>query len=612
MSSINAQNSKTIANKGDKMVGRKTQHKSPYKNDKLASSLNMNFKDLNITLPSNKMSFIERNTNNFIYDINDGKNKMPSGNKKPEYLSKINNNINFDFSDNTYMFPMDNKNISVYADSAILNTNTSNTKNMGNKNKTKVLKNSSMQNMKPKNLKDNKIKNMILNRDINTVVSSSPILNDNSQFDPKYSLKINKIKDDYIDFLQKEFEDNTKKSVQLDSNNKELLKKCDDLINDNRILSNTLKERTNQLNKIIQENLMVKTELDKSVLNNQKNEQKIEYYEEQFNLFKSSNDNYQKIIKELKEQNDKLSANLAQMEKTNETNLKKEGEKFKIQLKSEIENTKKTMNELYNNKIKEINEKNDNKNKALAEQMKELKDKNGELTKELNNKNNMFNLVCKENEKITNENNLIRNQVDQYSKQIKELNTIIKHKDSIINSLKAENLNNEKMLNKSSSCSMMKFDGSEYINENISKLISDNEENKMKIELLNDKLKSIDEIERKYNEIMNNSRTLSLSEKLAYQINTNSKSPDTLSTQYNYKTNSNIKSSTYKKNPTNKTYNTSTNINSFLSPKKLQLNIGQKTETIFTPDLTRTRYGKKELILMLQKIQNKKIEIIML
>ena len=157
MSSINAQNSKTIANKGDKMVGRKTQHKSPYKNDKLASSLNMNFKDLNITLPSNKMSFIERNTNNFIYDINDGKNKMPSGNKKPEYLSKINNNINFDFSDNTYMFPMDHKNISVYADSAILNTNTSNTKNMGNKNKTKVLKNSSMQNMKPKNLKDDAV-----------------------------------------------------------------------------------------------------------------------------------------------------------------------------------------------------------------------------------------------------------------------------------------------------------------------------------------------------------------------------------------------------------------------------------------------------------------------
>ena len=48
---------------------------------------------------------------------------------------------------------------------------------------------------------------------------------------------------------------------------------------------------------------------------------------------------------------------------------------------------------------------------------------------------------------------------------------------------------------------MMKFDGSEYINENISKLITDNEENKMRIELLNDKIRSIDEIEKKYNEL---------------------------------------------------------------------------------------------------------------
>ena len=588
------------------MAKRKTQQKSPYKKDKLANSLNMNLKELNITLPNKDMNYLGGSTNNFLFDINEGRNKMPSVNKKSEFLSKINNNINFDFSDNTYMFPVNNRNISVYTDAAIINPNNSTTKsNLGNNNKTKVLKNFSVQNMKMKNLKDNKIKNMILNNNINnSVTGSSPILNDNlpyhnEQYDSKYSLKINKIKDDYIDFLQKEFEDNTKKSVKLDSNNKELLKKCDDLIHDNRILSNTLKERTTQLNKIIQENLMVKSELDKFVLSNQKNEQKIEYYEEQFNLFKSNNDNYQKIIKELKEQNDKLNANMAQMEKANQTNLKSEGEKFKIQLKTEIENTKKEMNEVFNNKIKEINEKNDIKNKALLDQMKELKDKNGELSKELNNKNNMFELVCKENEKITKENNLIRNQVDQYSKQINELNTIIKHKDSIIKNLKAENMNNEKFLNKSSSCSMMKFDGSEYINENISKLISDNEENKMKIELLNNKLKSIDEIERKYNEIMNNSRTLSLSEKLAYQINTNSKSPDTLSTHFNYNSlnslTSNIKSSTYKKNLVNKTYKTNTNANTFLSPKKLQLNIGQYNDTAHTPNITRNKFEKNEI-----------------
>ena len=39
---------------------------------------------------------------------------------------------------------------------------------------------------------------------------------------------------------------------------------------------------------------MVKQQLDKCFLNKQKNEQNLEYYKEKFNLFKSSNDNYQK------------------------------------------------------------------------------------------------------------------------------------------------------------------------------------------------------------------------------------------------------------------------------------------------------------------------------
>ena len=620
MNSNNIENAKIISSKGEKNVGRRTEFKSPYKNDKLASSLNINIQDMNITLPNREMNYMGNSTNNFLYDIKEGKKNITSVKKNissvkknTAYLSKINNNINFDFSDNTYMFPVNNREISVYTDTGILNSNNNNIKAKSKNNKTKVLNKISMQNMKTKNITDNsKLKNMIVNNNINnSIVSSSPMINDNlsyrnEQYDSKYSIKINKIKDDYIDFLQKEFEDNTKKSVKLDSNNKELLKKCDDLIHDNLILSNTLKERNSQLNKIIQENLMVKTQLDKSILNNQKNEQKLEYYEEQFNLFKSSNDNYQKIIKELKEQNDKLNANLVQMEKANQVNLKNEEEKHRIQLKEEIEKTKNKMGEAFDNKIREINEKNESKNKALIDQMNELKDQNGELIKELNNKTNMFDLVCKENEKITNENNLFRTQVEQYSKQINELNTIISHKDNIINNLKAENLNNEKFLNKSSSCSMMKYDGSEYLNENISKLISDNEENKMKIELLNDKLKSIDEIERKYNEIMNGSRTLSLSEKLAYQINTNSKSPDTLSTNLYYNNNtlnsmtSNIQSSRYKKNPVNKTYNSNTNTNTnnknknYFSPKKLRLNVSQFNDMTYTPEIIRNKIERKD------------------
>ncbi len=67
-----------------------------------------------------------------------------------------------------------------------------------------------------------------------------------------------------------------------------------------------------------------------------------------------------------------------------------------------------------------------------------------------------------------------------------------------------------------------KFDSSEFLNENITKIITNNVENKLKIELLNVKIKSIDEIERKYNEIMNR-KTLSLSEKLSFHMSMNNK-----------------------------------------------------------------------------------------
>ena len=59
--------------------------------------------------------------------------------------------------------------------------------------------------------------------------NSSAGLNDNmpyntEPFDSKYSFKINKIKDDYIDFLQKEFEDKAEKlrntTMKLDNNKK--------------------------------------------------------------------------------------------------------------------------------------------------------------------------------------------------------------------------------------------------------------------------------------------------------------------------------------------------------------------------------------------------------
>ena len=320
-------------------------------------------------------------------------------------------------------------------------------------------------------------------------------------FSPKYSNKINKIKDDYIDFLQRQFEDNTKNNVKLDSNNKELLKKCNDLIHDNRLLNKALIERTNKLNKIVQENLFIKSELDKSILNNQKNEQKLVFYEEQFNLFKNNNENYQKIIQELKSQNEQLNINYTKLKTTSEENQKKSEEKYK----NDIAEMKKNMENSYNNKIDKIQNEDksyENQIKSLNEEINTLKEKNNELIKDLESKENVIDLMYKDNQKITEENNLNSLQIEQKNKEINDLKIIIQHKDNLIKSLKSKEILTEKMFFNKSTSSIMRYENSEFLSENITKLISDNEENRMKIEYLNDKIKTIDEIEKKYGELM--------------------------------------------------------------------------------------------------------------
>ena len=552
------ENKRILTNIEDKNGGKYNQYRPPYKTSN---------NNKNITVKKkNNINYIEEDNNNYVNEISEDKNqKIFKG-----FLNNFNQMNEYD----TYVFPVSAKdNITSIEETNIYNNN-NNKKNNSSKNKS--IKNV---NMKANNVIDIKnIKNINLNTNIHpsslSPNKSNPLYNENinEQYDSKYSLKMNKIKDDYIDFLQKEFEDNAKKSIKLDSNNKELLKKCDDLIHDNRILSNLLSERTTHLNNIIQENLTVKSELDKSLITNQKNEQKLEFYEEQFNLYKASNENYQKIIQELKDQIAQLNLNITQIQKTNEEDKEQAEKDYQNNLKIELDNNKKEIEDLYENKIKEEKEMHDQKIDEMLEHIKTLEEKNDELSNELNKKNNMFELVCKENEKLTGENNLFRKEVEQYSNQISEFNTIIKHKDNIISNLKLENLNNEKLLNKSSSCSMMKFDGSEYINENISKLITDNEENKMKIELLNNKIKNFDEIEKKYNEIMNANKTLSLSEKLSSQLNSNNTSPknSTSITHFNYNNFNEIKNSTYQKNSTSGS-NIRGNFRSFVSPKKLEL-----------------------------------------
>ena len=366
------------------------------------------------------------------------------------------------------------------------------------KNNTKLLiRNYSMNNYINKTFHSN-IDNSIVTNNNNLLLIDNNKSTHADRLDPKNAIKINKIKDDYIDFLQKQYEDNNKINFSLDSNNKELLKKCGDLIQDNILLNKVLNERTNKLNRTIQENMLIKSQLDKTMLSNKKNEQRIGYYEEQLNLFKNNNDNYQKMIQELKDQNSQLNTNLTKIKTSHEDEQKKLEEKYK----KRIEDIKKNMEELYNEKMQN-NDKREVKIKELLTEIKTLKDKNNELLKELQNKENIIELMYKDNEKLTNQNKLKHIEIEQNSRQIEDLNLLIKHKENLINSLKNIETENEKIfLNKSNSPSSIKLENSDFISDNITKLINDNEENKVKIEYLNDKIKKIKKFEKKYTELI--------------------------------------------------------------------------------------------------------------
>ena len=477
-------------------------------------------------------------------------NGLLSDGKSKDYLavykSKNNNISRFPIKldeENMNSFVVDNNEDVVKQYSSIETPGYTESNYEKHKNNTKLLiRNYSMNNYINKTFHSN-IDNSIVTNNNNLLLIDNNKSTHADRLDPKNAIKINKIKDDYIDFLQKQYEDNNKINFSLDSNNKELLKKCDDLIQDNILLNKALNERTNKLNKTIQENMFIKSQLDKTMLSNKKNEQRIGYYEEQLNLFKNNNDNYQKIIQELKDQNSQLNTNLTKIKTTHEDEQKKLEEKYK----KRIEDIKKNMEELYNEKMQN-NDKKEVKIKELLTEIKSLKDKNNELLKELQNKENIIELMYKDNEKLTNQNKLKHIEIEQNSKQIEDLNLLIQHKENLINSLQNIEIENEKIfLNKSNSRSSIKLENSDFISDNITKLINDNEENKVKIEYLNDKIKKIKKIEKKYTELIDR-KTQPSSNKTSFIIPHAVISPKNSSTSHSIYVSKNAKAGS------NKTY----------------------------------------------------------
>ena len=197
------------------------------------------------------------------------------------------------------------------------------------------------------------------------------ISNSENQF-PKHKLLEQNI--NYNEFLKKKFETNFKKEEYEEENlklllsNKELIKRCEDLIEDNKLLNTALNERTSKLNQLIKENISLKLQLKLSEKNKG---QKMKFYEEQFQIMKTKNENFEKIMNELNcNKNDK-----------SENNLEND---FKNQIKEEIIIIKKNLEEIkvqskIKNNIYNYLKDRDDDIQEVYNEIKILKEKNKQL-----------------------------------------------------------------------------------------------------------------------------------------------------------------------------------------------------------------------------------------
>ena len=219
---------------------------------------------------------------------------------------------------------------------------------------------------------------------------------------------------------------------------------------------------------------------------------------------------------------------------------------------NKIINDLKERNGKINNKNEENFELNKNNNESTEEELQLLKNQNAIYLNNLKSKENTIELMSKENEKLINENKIYRNQIEQYTQQITNLYNTIKQKNKLINIFKikegiidncndnefekklegmkislsqenmhllnntfSNNINNKDLLFDLSKDDLINsntfnISNKKNINQSIDKLINDNEENKIKIEILNNKIKSLDQFEKKYYEFMkiNNNNNL--------------------------------------------------------------------------------------------------------
>ena len=363
---------------------------------------------------------------------------------------------------------------------------------------------------------DNKIKNQnILNNTENSIdlnnnssIKDLDLINNNQNQFSNIEQKNNFLNKniDYSEFSKNKFEtnknndENEESVIKVELNDKEFIKINEELIEDNKLLNSALNERTSKLNKIIKENISLKSKINNLELSAKNNEEKIKFYEEQFNIFKNNIENYKRIINELKSQNEKLNKNDNDFGSF-QNNLENE---FKNQIKEEIIYIKKNLEEINNqNKIK-ITENNDSKNENntqnLYNEIKILKEKN----EQLNEQNELMKI---ENKKLLNQNEAYKIKIEEYINQINDLNNSINNKDILINELKEKEVAIKKEENNKNN---LKYEEKlEVYKNNEIKLKEKNNELNKKLDECNLKLKDIininenldEQLKKKQNEI---------------------------------------------------------------------------------------------------------------
>ena len=385
--------------------------------------------------------------------------------------------------------------------------------------------------------------------------SSSPILSENYNFAKKYNEVMNynnfnsnylqyefdnandnngnerfdKVKDEYIEYLQNQLEENNKNVIRLESKLNELQRRFKNLIDDNRLLNDTLNERNSKLNEYIQENENLRLQINNYIDNETKYRMQIQYCEKQIGLYENNINDYNNIIKDLKNSNETLTNNLTQS-LDNKKNSRNNGS-----------NTNNNFNNYNYFNVRNVTSDNEG-------ELQFLKNQNMIYMNNIKSKDYTIDYIQKKNEKLVSENKVFRTQIEQYIQQITSLYTILKQKNKIINIFKQKGVTIDKSIEK-------EFEKLEELNmnfmnntfnsnkeillnyakedmENISfnndisnfstnpsidKLMTDNEENKKRIEMLNSKIRSLNnqnqspnKNDQKYTEYMksNNNNTV--------------------------------------------------------------------------------------------------------